>query len=116
VSVSIQIFETREHDNIFCDVSTHASLLNVQIKIKYMYIQSTETFKFFSGVFFIEPSYNASPVIKECPSHTQRRQKEVRDGGGKTTGGLGEQSSSGVQGRSPVGVLGDEVPQKLKNF
>ena len=61
-----------------------------------MYIRSTETFKFFSGVFFIEPSYNASPVIKECPSHTQRGGRRFGMGG-KTTGGLG-----------------DEVPQKLK--
>jgi len=38
-------------------------------------------------------------------------------GGGKTTGDLGDGSPpAGSRGETPVGDLGNEVPQKLKNF
>ena len=35
---------------------------------------------------------------------------------GQTRGAGGRKSPSGVQGQSPVGRLGDEVPQKLNDI
>ena len=63
------------------------------------------------------------PIGVPCETHVltqdiaHRRWKEVWDGGGKTTGGLGDGCPPvGSRGRAPVWGLGDDVPQKLKNF
>ena len=48
----------------------------------------------------------------------QRRRKEVWDGGGQNHRGSGDGSppAGWSRGGAPVGFLGDDVLQKLKNF
>jgi len=58
---------------------------------------------------------NKLQINIQTKQYTQRRRKKVWDGG-KTTGVWGWESLAGSRGGALVGGLGDEVPQKLKNF
>ena len=60
---------------------------------------------------------SAQRETRQASVRGQRRRKEVWDGGGKTTGGLGDGSPpAGSRGRAPARGLKDEVPRSWRIF